>query len=157
MQYGNIRLSAGMFVGDPDKSRLIKEDCIYLFAAPEVDGIDAMALDFIGENGSIDSSFSINNGKILDVLKNSRDRSRGVLNEEEKQLKQLLENVQKDLGSITITNVLCLLSAEGKVVVQVRIEAEERGRKRIFKIGDKGGPIDTINVDELVALIEAKF
>lgn len=157
MEYGTIKLTGGTYVGDPEKSRLIKEDCIYLFAAPNVDGVDAMALDFIGENASFSASFSKDNAKTLGVLQYTRDRSKGVLNAEERLLKQLVETVQKDLGSITITNVMCLLSAEGKVVIQVRIEAEEQGRKRIFKLGDQGDPIDTVNVDNLVASIEAKF
>lgn len=157
MEYGSLRLTAGMHVGDEDNSKVVKEDAIFIFAGSSMNAIQDHATKRFGEYGSSDSSFMHEKYKVSDAILKRRENNRGQLDENERDLKRLIEAVQEDLGSIAITSAFCVLSTNGKQVIELRIEASEGQKRRIIKLYDQKDVISSLKIDALVQMIEAKF
>jgi hypothetical protein len=157
MEIANLVIANDTYVGSPDLYRKIQLPTKYLFAASDMNTINECALSHLGKMASTNFSFLGETWEIENLLAHNKERAKGILLPEETQWLRLLERVKRDLGSINIDSAIAEVSQEGKVLMLIRIEASEGNRRRVVKLGEQSGPIDTVAPHILIDAIEAKF
>jgi hypothetical protein len=152
-----IELPKAQKVGTRDRNRSIAEDTIVLIGHKDESELPAFAERTFAP--FIASSFltGMNLLSVGEIAADRLARETNEASEETKFLGQLIDDANRDLGSIEIVGATAEVTYHGKALIKLRLEAQEHERRRVIILGDNKNPLHNLKSENVIEAVERKF